>query len=303
MMLEGLRRQCAGGHDEGHHTLAPFFVGLADHRHVLHAGVAGQHVLDLDRVDVLAAADDHVVDAPGNPEVTLGVDPAHVAREVPALAQRPSVGVRTVPVSRERLVRFEARDDLALDAGLGDLVGPDAPLGAGGNDPERRVDPGPARAAGLGAHVRIDRERVDLGRAVVIDEDVRTERLRARLGERRQHRRARVRELPDGGHGGPGQLRSVSQLPEERRDQVERGEPLVGDQLERSRARPFGLADEAAVDHRHAGQRVNAHRVIERHDPERSLAPLVAALDHVRHRSGVVILVRARGSLRASRCS
>jgi hypothetical protein len=62
-MVEGLRRQRARRHDEGHHPLAPLLVGLADHRHVLHGGVTGEHVLDLDRMDVLAATDDHVVDA------------------------------------------------------------------------------------------------------------------------------------------------------------------------------------------------------------------------------------------------
>jgi len=57
------------------------------------------NLLDLDRVDVLAAADDHVVDAARHPEVALGVPGAHVAGEVPALAQRPGVGVGPVTVS------------------------------------------------------------------------------------------------------------------------------------------------------------------------------------------------------------
>src|SRR5207302_10027822 len=135
---------------------APLLVGLPNHRHVPHASVTGQHVLDLDRMDVLATADDHVVDAPGDPEVALRVDPAHVAREVPTLAQRPRVGVGAVPVPGERFVRLEARDDLTFDPGARDLVWPDAPLGAGDDDPQRRVDPRPARAAGLGAHVGMD---------------------------------------------------------------------------------------------------------------------------------------------------
>ena len=175
--------------------------------------MAGEHVLDLDRMDVLAAADDHVVDATGDPEIAVRVDPAHVAGEVPALAQRLRVGVGTLPVPGERLVRVEARDDLALDARRGDLVGPDAPLGAGDDDPERRVDSGPSRAARLGAYVRIDREGVDLGRAVVVHEHVGAERLRARLGERRQHRRARVRELAHGRDIGPGAARARASAP------------------------------------------------------------------------------------------
>ena len=41
--------------------LAPFLVRHADDRHLLHGRVAQQHALDLDRRDVLAAADDHVL--------------------------------------------------------------------------------------------------------------------------------------------------------------------------------------------------------------------------------------------------
>src|SRR4051794_15636514 len=42
-------------------TLTPALVGRADHRHLEDAGMAGDRVLDLDRRDVLAAADDHVL--------------------------------------------------------------------------------------------------------------------------------------------------------------------------------------------------------------------------------------------------
>jgi hypothetical protein len=252
-------------------------------------------------MDVLAAADDHVVDTPGDPEIPVRVDPAHVAREVPAFAQRPGVGVGAVPVPGERLVRAEARDDLTLDTGSDDLVGPDPPLGARRDDTERGVNAGSARAAGLGAHVGMDRKGVDLGRAVVVHEQVGAERLRARLGERRQHRRAGVGELAYRRHVAASQLGRMRELPEERRDQVERGQALARDQLERAGARPVRLADEAAVDRGHAGQRVNAHRVIERHDAQGPLTPGVAALDHVRERAGVVILVRARDALRAAR--
>ena len=157
---------------------------------------------------------------------------------------------------------------------------------------------GPPRAAGLRAHVRKNRERVDLRRAVVVDEDVGPERLRARLGERHEHRRARVGELPHGGDVRLGELPRVHQLVEERRDQVERGQALAGDERERAGRRPVGLAHEAAVDGRHARQRMDPHRVVEGHHAERALAPGVAALERVRQRAGVVILVGARDALR-----
>ncbi len=116
--VEGRRREPGRArHHEGHHPLAPSLVGLADHRHVPHQRVAGEDLLDLHGMDVLAAADDHVVHPPGDHELAVVVDVAHVAREVPAIAQGASVGVRPVPVAGEGLVGVEAGDDLALLAG------------------------------------------------------------------------------------------------------------------------------------------------------------------------------------------
>ncbi len=65
-------------------------------------------------------------------------------------------------------------------------------------EPQPRVDGGPPGAARLRELVAPDRERVDLRRAVVVDEDVGREHLRAAPDERRRHRRARVAERPDG---------------------------------------------------------------------------------------------------------
>ncbi|HEX8770760.1 MAG TPA: hypothetical protein VF711_08330, partial [Acidimicrobiales bacterium] len=51
-----------GGHDVGHHPLAPLRIGHATHGHVGHAGMAGQHRLDLGRADVDRPADHQVVE-------------------------------------------------------------------------------------------------------------------------------------------------------------------------------------------------------------------------------------------------
>ena len=90
--------------------------GSAHHRHLAHPGVAREHVLDLERMDVLAAGDDHVVDPPVDPEVAVGVEVAGVAGVVPAVANRLLVGVRPVPVAGERLVAREVHADLAVPA-------------------------------------------------------------------------------------------------------------------------------------------------------------------------------------------
>ena len=161
----------AARHDERDHALAPSLVRLADHGHVGHVRVAGQRVLHFDRVDVLPAADDHVVDAAGHEQVARLVEVAHVTGEVPSAAERAGVGVRAVPVAGEGFVGVEARDDLALLARRHPLVGLHAALRARRDHPQRRVDPRPPRAAGLVGHPREDGERVDLGGAVVVDED------------------------------------------------------------------------------------------------------------------------------------
>ena len=73
--------------DPRHQLLAVAVVGHADHLDVLDVGVGVEELLDLPRVDVLAAADDHVLDPP---------DDVHVAvvghhREVAGV--HPAVGV------------------------------------------------------------------------------------------------------------------------------------------------------------------------------------------------------------------
>ena len=80
--------------------MAEPLVGRADDRDLAHAGMAREHVLDLERVDVLAARDDHVVEPAVEPEVAVLVEPADVAGVVPAVADRLLVGVRAGSSSR-----------------------------------------------------------------------------------------------------------------------------------------------------------------------------------------------------------
>ena len=56
-----------------------------------HGGVLDEDVLDLARRDVLGPADDHVVEASGEVQVALGVEPAAVAGGEPAGVDRSAV--------------------------------------------------------------------------------------------------------------------------------------------------------------------------------------------------------------------
>ena len=71
--------------DDRGHRLLPLGVLAADHGRVDDLGVAQQHLLDLGRDDVLAAADDHVVDPVLDVEEAFLVDAAEVAGVQPAV--------------------------------------------------------------------------------------------------------------------------------------------------------------------------------------------------------------------------
>ena len=69
-------------------------VGLADRAGEGHLGMVHQRILDLRRIDVVAAADDQVLGAAGDPDVAVGVDPAEIpGPEVAALGQRPAIAL------------------------------------------------------------------------------------------------------------------------------------------------------------------------------------------------------------------
>ena len=74
-----------GGHDDRPEHLAPPLVGHADHGRLLHGRVLLEDLLDLDGIDVLAAADDPVAPAPDEEQVALVVEAAEVAGAQPAV--------------------------------------------------------------------------------------------------------------------------------------------------------------------------------------------------------------------------
>src|SRR5690349_6141857 len=73
--------------------------------------MAEEDFLDLPRVDVRAAGDDHVLRAVADGEETGGIHAADISRMQPAAAQRLLRRLRVLPVARHHAIR--ARDDLA----------------------------------------------------------------------------------------------------------------------------------------------------------------------------------------------
>ena len=110
-----LERERVGGILGGDHragALALLRVGQADDRDVADLGVGVEHVLDLLGADVLALADDDVLEPAGDGDVAVGVDVAQVARAEPPLVVE-GIGVeRAVEVAAEELRTDDT--DLAL---------------------------------------------------------------------------------------------------------------------------------------------------------------------------------------------
>src|SRR4051812_30956827 len=85
----GLRERRAVAHaDDGTDLLAETIVRDADDRGLGDVGVLVERGFDLGRVDVLATADDDVLDAVDDEQVAVLVDAADVARVEPAVGER-----------------------------------------------------------------------------------------------------------------------------------------------------------------------------------------------------------------------
>ncbi len=111
-----------------HDDFAAIMVGNADGGGFFHGRTHVQHVLDLARVDVIAADDDHVVLTAANEEIAVIVDLSDVSRIEPSIAQRFRALLRPVAVAGHQLgttcANFPmgtARQDLAAALDVDDL--------------------------------------------------------------------------------------------------------------------------------------------------------------------------------------
>src|SRR5262245_29402163 len=98
--------------DPGAEFFAVFRIGHANDLHVLDLGMAEQKLLDLAGIDVLAAAYDHVLDAPDDVAIAFRVDGGEVAGVHPALAVDGFGGLLlVVPIAQHH--RIAARAEFA----------------------------------------------------------------------------------------------------------------------------------------------------------------------------------------------
>ena len=110
----------AGGGDERHGHLAPALVRRGDDGDLGDRVVRGDRLLDLDRGDVLAARDDHVLEAVAQLDVAVLVHDAEVAGVEPAALERLARRLLVVEVAHHHVVA--AHDDLAERLAVGGHV-------------------------------------------------------------------------------------------------------------------------------------------------------------------------------------
>src|ERR1700731_2343804 len=86
---------------KGRDDLAPFLVDYTDHGDFEHGRMKRKTAFDLDRRNVLAPGNDHVVDPAGDKQIAVTVDETGIAGEIPALTQGLGVRIGPAPVPLE----------------------------------------------------------------------------------------------------------------------------------------------------------------------------------------------------------
>ncbi len=119
-------------HDDGEQCVAETRVGDADDGAFVDVGMPVERRLDLGRIDVLAARDQHVLGAVEQVHVAVGVDPRDIAGPQPTVGQhlaaefgQVEVALGDIRPARPKLAWFARRDVGAvgdhpeLDQGIG----------------------------------------------------------------------------------------------------------------------------------------------------------------------------------------
>src|SRR5262249_11722643 len=89
--------------EHGVHGLTPTGVGHREHRRLADGGMLGEQLLDLTRIHVHAARDDHVTDATDAIQISLRVAPREVAGRHIAVAYHRVGRGGVVVIAREQI--------------------------------------------------------------------------------------------------------------------------------------------------------------------------------------------------------
>ena len=174
---------------------APLLVRHADDRHFLHRRMPQQHAFDLDRRDVLAAADDDVLEPVADLDVAVRMDDRGVAGVEPAAAHRHRgrLGIVVVALHHDVAAHDDLADRRAVVRHLAPLVVDHAQLaGRDQLDALPRLDHGALgrrQRVVLGPRLADRDERRRLGQAVDL-RDRPAELALDALDRRRRRRRA-----------------------------------------------------------------------------------------------------------------
>src|SRR5712691_6622052 len=243
VLLDLRQDRPVGQHDDGVDFLAADLVGAADDRCRLDAGVFEQDVLDLARVDVLAAANDHVLLSVDEEEVAVLVDVADVSRVEPPAAEGFRGRVRVPEVADHDVGPAEA--DLASLAGsdLVPLVAENCDLLAADRSPDRPDLAGPPKW--------VERRRAHSFGEPVPLEDGDTEFLLEAAEEARGEGCGAENDEPQGVRLGLVRSRRVQKSRQHRGDCRKRHGLELGDRLPELRSRePLRHCDLGADQHR-----------------------------------------------------
>src|SRR5438034_1371594 len=86
-------------HDAGHHKLTPLGVRYSEDRGFANRGMLVKNRFDLAGVDVLAARDNHVLQAVQDVEITVRILAADVSSTNEAVPERKSSFLRIIPIA------------------------------------------------------------------------------------------------------------------------------------------------------------------------------------------------------------
>ena len=235
-----VRRDAGAGPDRHDrvHRLAPAVVGDPEHGRFHDLLVLGQGVLDLDRVHVLGAGDDHVLEPVDHVEVAVRVGVRAVTGAVPAVDERRLGLLRAVPVAQHHV--------RAADPELADLPRPQRRVrGIANLDLDarhRRAHRGEAAAirllARMAAAVVLRREMRDRGRRLghaVKLRDLAREPVQHAPLQLGRDRRGGVLDVAQAAQIRGGALGCVEQHPQHRRDERRVRDPLALDRREHRR--------------------------------------------------------------------